>query len=155
MAEGVEPNTQDGCLLHCEPLGGISVIGYRVKVGEFKKHVEHLVKGAYLSTAIIFVGSFLVLVGRLVSCCVHEQHRTPEDPLAFSMCIAAFCITQICSTVPYVLKVVLILSCTGTCVGSMLVIVAWWLIKAAVCHRPLRCLRRGSCCSHTSHLSLA
>jgi len=38
-----------------------------------------------------------------------------------------------------------------SCVGSMLVIVAWWLIKAAVCRRPLRCLRRGSCCSHTSH----
>ena len=39
----------------------------------------------------------------------------------------------------------LILSCTGTCIGSMLVVAAWWLIKAAVCRRPLRCLRRGSC----------
>jgi len=28
--------------------------------------------------------------------------------------------------------------CTGTCVGSRLVIVALWLIKAAVCRRPLR-----------------
>jgi len=37
----------------------------------------------------------------------------------------------------------------------MLVVATVWLIKAAVCRRQLRCLRRGSCCSHTSHLSLA
>jgi len=44
----------------------------------------------------------------------------------------------------------------STCVGSMLVVVATvWLIKAAVCRRPLRCFRRGSCYWHTSHLSLA
>jgi len=103
MVEGVEPNTQDCYSLLCEPLAGISVIGYMEEVGELKKYVKHFIKGAYLSTAIVFVGSFLVLVGRLASCCVHEQYRTPEDPLSFSMCIAAFCFTQICSTVPYAL----------------------------------------------------
>ena len=39
--------------------------------------------------------------------------------------------------------------------ASMLVFASVWLIKAAVCRRPLRCLRRGSCCSHAPHLSLA